>query len=118
MVTTLSTLRYFQPAEPKDADWHAYREDSPNALCGMIALRYNVDSIQDALPGGAKLHGPCADKLRSQEDGTEAASEPGEMTGEMTEDEATGTEETPTGEETPVDEETGETSATPDNEPS
>lgn len=63
MVGTLSTQRFFKPAEPAGADWHAFRDDATMALCGMVAIRYNSDEIADSLPDGGKLHSFCKDAL-------------------------------------------------------
>ena len=64
-----ATLRYFRkPSEDEvnTNDWHAYREDSPAALCGDAQLAYNVDSIADAVPDGGTLHKGC-DKALTKE---------------------------------------------------
>lgn len=57
MVATLSTQRFFFSRD--EGHWHAYRDDSRDALCGTIQLNYSADSIADALPSGAELHGGC-----------------------------------------------------------
>ena len=56
--------RYFLPAG--ETAWHAYRDDSPAALCGEARITYNVDQIADDLPFGAALHEGCRRALEPE----------------------------------------------------
>lgn len=74
MVATLSTQRFFFSRD--EGHWHAYRDDSRDALCGTIQINYSADSIADALPSGAELHGGCQRALDGGSGAPESLPEP------------------------------------------
>lgn len=57
-----ATQRFFK--KDTERHWHAFRDDAPDALCGVVRIAYNRDDVADALPAEAKLHGKCAEALK------------------------------------------------------
>lgn len=112
----MSQIRFFQPAD--GGEWHAYREESAQALCGEAQLSYNRDRVADAVPTDGALHDGCRQAIDAENPAAytphpgDAIAEPAE-TEAATDDNQTPTEtdggETPTTESTEANPDGGET---------
>jgi hypothetical protein len=63
-------IRYFQPASdetPNPNPWHAFRDDSAEALCESARISYNRDSVADAIPEGGELHKQCLTAMNKED---------------------------------------------------
>jgi len=63
-------IKWFQQASDKTPNtnpWHAFRLESPAALCGKINIRYGFDAVADNVPPDAKADKGCLTAITKAE---------------------------------------------------